>query len=104
MTSGWSERRVATREEMERLKANAPCLPRQRHTFAPMALVCLCGHLNRGTPPPFGYPEAVLFWSSDEPARFMPDNTPCWCVSEELPHAGWVHSPACLKRQLAEAT
>jgi len=31
-----------------------------------------------------------------EPAkRTMPDGTPCWCVSDEAPHEGWIHAPVC---------
>jgi hypothetical protein len=29
------------------------------------------------------------------PKRYMPDGTPCWCVSESEPHEGWLHAPAC---------
>lgn len=31
-----------------------------------------------------------------DPFRTMTDDTPCWCVSEEAPHDGWIHSPNCL--------
>lgn len=40
------------------------------------------------------------------PLRWMPDGTPCWCVSETEPHDGWQHAPACnatLRRVLASA-
>lgn len=30
-----------------------------------------------------------------DPFRWMPDGTPCWCISAEEPHVGWVHAPAC---------
>jgi len=28
--------------------------------------------------------------------RRMPDGTPCWCVTEDEPGPGWIHSPRCL--------
>lgn len=33
------------------------------------------------------------------PRRTMVDGTPCWCVSEEEPHEGWVHAPVCIVRR-----
>lgn len=27
--------------------------------------------------------------------RSMLDGSPCWCVSDEPPHDGWIHSPVC---------
>src|SRR4051812_2631714 len=33
------------------------------------------------------------------PARRMLDGSPCWCVSADAPHHGWVHAPACLARR-----
>ena len=33
------------------------------------------------------------------PLRRMPDGTPCWCVSSDAPHDGWVHAPVCLARR-----
>lgn len=27
--------------------------------------------------------------------RVMLDGSPCWCVSTEKPHEGWIHSPTC---------
>lgn len=29
------------------------------------------------------------------PVRLMLDGSPCWCVSADEPHEGWVHAPAC---------
>lgn len=29
------------------------------------------------------------------PFRTQPDGSPCWCVSDDAPHKGWIHSPAC---------
>lgn len=28
--------------------------------------------------------------------RYMKDG-PCWCLSEEEPHTGWIHAPRCLE-------
>lgn len=38
------------------------------------------------------------------PFRWMLDGTPCWCISADEPHDGWVHAPACqdqLREQLS---
>lgn len=37
------------------------------------------------------------------PVRNMPDDSPCWCVSSDEPHEGWVHSPLCDARREAIA-
>jgi hypothetical protein len=31
----------------------------------------------------------------ERPDRVMPDGSPCWCVSNEAIHDGWIHSPLC---------
>jgi hypothetical protein len=31
-----------------------------------------------------------------DPARYMEDGSPCWCVSNDDPHEGWVHAPVCI--------
>lgn len=39
--------------------------------------------------------------------RLMLDGSPCWCVSDEAPHAGWFHAPVCVglrNRARAEAS
>jgi hypothetical protein len=28
--------------------------------------------------------------------RKMADGSPCWCVSDDAPHEGWVHAPVCI--------
>lgn len=33
------------------------------------------------------------------PVRTMPDGSPCWCVSDDEPHEGWIHAPLCLARR-----
>jgi hypothetical protein len=35
------------------------------------------------------------------PLRYMPDGTPCWCVSADEPHEGWAHAPACTATALS---
>lgn len=37
----------------------------------------------------------VLVEPDSHPFRWMPDGTPCWCISAEEPHEGWVHAAAC---------
>jgi hypothetical protein len=43
-------------------------------------------------------PEATV-WARPPALRWMPDGTPCWCVSDEEPHEFWIHSPRCLDRR-----
>ncbi len=31
----------------------------------------------------------------EAPLRTMLDGSPCWCVSADEPHDGWIHSPVC---------
>lgn len=31
------------------------------------------------------------------PFRRMLDGSPCWCVSTDAPHDGWIHAPRCLE-------
>lgn len=33
------------------------------------------------------------------PVRVMTDGSPCWCVSDDAPHEGWVHAPVCLAKR-----
>lgn len=42
-------------------------------------------------------PEAGTWNALPVRVRSMLDTTPCWCVSTEEPHVGWIHSPACLE-------
>lgn len=37
-----------------------------------------------------------------EPIRRMLDGSPCWCVSKDEPHEGWVHAPFCLRLRAHE--
>lgn len=42
-----------------------------------------------------------LLWQfrSPDPLRTMRDGSRCWCVSDDAPHDGWIHSPVCEVRR-----
>lgn len=49
---------------------------------------CDAEKLRRAFPEMLTEPDA-------HPFRWMLDGTPCWCVSADEPHEGWIHAPAC---------
>lgn len=72
--------------------------------YAVNAAFCNCGRrlpcLALPANPPSSAPEA----SSEPWLRFTVDGWPCWCVSDEKSHRGWIHAPRCneLFRELIE--